>query len=203
MYWHKTPLYIQWLYPQLTWHKSRKEKTIYVTFDDGPIPEVTPQVLNVLDTYNAKATFFCVGDNIQKHPNLYQEIIDRDHKTGNHTYDHLNGWKSSSQEYLNSVEKCKILVPEAVFFRPAYGKIKRNVISTIKKDYEIIMWDVLTGDFDPNLKKEACLQKSIQATKNGSIIIFHDSIKAQENMLYALPRYLEHFKNEGFNFKTL
>ncbi|MDH5367545.1 MAG: polysaccharide deacetylase family protein [Cyclobacteriaceae bacterium] len=203
MYWHKTPLYIQWLYPQLTWHKSRKEKTIYVTFDDGPIPEVTPQVLSVLETYNAKATFFCVGDNVRKYPNLYREILERGHNTGNHTYDHLNGWENSSQKYLDSIEKCKDFVPEATFFRPAYGKIKRNVIRSIKNSYEIIMWDVLAGDFDTKLKKEACLKKSIQATEKGSIIIFHDSIKAQKNMLYTLPRYLEHFKNKGFNFKAL
>ncbi|MDH5474666.1 MAG: polysaccharide deacetylase family protein [Cyclobacteriaceae bacterium] len=203
MYWHKTPCYIQWLYPQLTWHKSREEKTIYVTFDDGPIPEVTPQVLDILDEYNAKSTFFCVGDNVRKHPNIYQEIMNRGHKTGNHTYDHLNGWKSSSKEYIKSIDKCKALMPEAVFFRPAYGKIKRKVITSVKKDYEIIMWDVLSGDFDVNLKKETCLEKSIQATKKGAIIIFHDSIKAKENMLYTLPRYLKYFSNKGFNFKSL
>ena len=203
MYWHKTPIIIQWLYPTLIWHKSRKEKVIYLTFDDGPIPEITPKVLEILNQFNAQATFFCVGDNVRKHPDVFAQVLAENHQVGNHTFDHINGWKTSKSEYLNSVEQCKALMPQASFFRPAYGKMKRNVISKIKEHYQIIMWDVLAGDFDPKLSKEECLSNTIQATKNGSIVIFHDSLKAKENLLYALPRYLEHFCKLGYTFAKL
>ena len=191
------------MYPSLTWNKPTKNKVIYVTFDDGPIPEVTPEVLRILSEYNAKATFFCVGDNIVKHPAIYQSLLLAGHTVGNHTYNHINGWGCSVYDYLNNVKKCANRMPEARLFRPAYGKIKRRAIPSIKKMYEVIMWDVLAGDFDQNLSKEACLRNTIEATTSGSIIIFHDSLKAKENMLYALPKFLAYFKEQGFEFKSL
>ena len=203
MYWHKTPKLVQWLYPNLIWHKSRSNKTLYLTFDDGPIPEVTPEVLKVLELYNAKATFFCVGDNVKKYPEIYKQLLAKGHKVGNHTNNHLNGWKTSVDEYLENVETCKTQMPEASFFRPAYGKIKRRAIKQIINDYQIIMWDVLAGDFDENLNKENCLKNTIEATQNGSIIIFHDSLKAKESALYTLPRFLKHYSSKGYKFETL
>jgi len=203
MYWHKTPQIIQWLYPNCTWHKSRDYKSIYLTFDDGPIPEVTPQVLSILNKYDVKATFFCVGDNVRKNPDVYGQVISNGHKVGNHTFDHINGWKHTNEKYINSVNRCKEIMPEATFFRPAYGKAKRKSLNVISKNYEIVMWDVLAGDFDPTLSENDCLQNTIKATRNGSIVIFHDSLKAQKNMLYTLPLYIEHFKNKGYKFKLL
>lgn len=203
MYWHKTPTYVQLLYPQLTWHKLRKIKTLYVTFDDGPVPKITPKVLDILDEYDVKATFFCVGHNVEKYPDIHKEILNRGHKTGNHTHNHLNGWKTAINRYLENVERCALHMPEAKLFRPAYGKLRRKTIRSISKKYEIIMWDVLSGDFDHKISKEKCLSNTIRATQNGSIIIFHDSLKAKENMLYVLPRFLAHFSDLGYNFKAL
>lgn len=203
MYWHKTPLFVQWLYPNLTWHRSRNSKELYLTFDDGPIPEITPEVLNILRTRDVKATFFCVGDNVSKHADIYKQVLEEGHKSGNHTYNHLNGWKTPVDTYLENVTQCDKIVPEAKFFRPAYGKMKRAAINPIKNKYEIIMWDVLAGDFDQNLDKNDCLDNTINATQNGSIIIFHDSLKAQNNLFYALPRYIDHFLNLGYQFRTL
>ena len=207
MYWHKTPTFIQWLYPNLIWHKSRSEKCLYVTFDDGPIPEITPTVLDILDRYNAKGTFFCVGDNISKYPEIYQQVINRGHMIANHTFNHLNGWKTEVSEYLSNISLCQDLITAdnegKQLFRPPYGKIKKRAARQLHSTYEIIMWDVLSGDFDQNLSPEKCLANTIDATRAGSIVIFHDSLKAKHNILYALPKYLEHFTHLGYNFKGL
>lgn len=209
MYWHRTPQLIQWLYPNLIWHKSRKEKTLYVTFDDGPVPEVTPLVLKILNDYNAKATFFCVGDNIAKHQSVYDQVVQNGHSTANHTYNHLNSWNTKTNKYLANVKQSQTyLKPDLEMgrkplFRPPYGKIKRRAVSKLSSKYEIVMWDVLAGDFDKNITPEQCLTNTIKSTRSGSIIIFHDSLKAKNNMLYALPKFLEHFSNLGYKFKSL
>lgn len=206
-YRHRTPIILQWLYPSLIWHQSRKEKCIYLTFDDGPIPEMTPLVLKILDEYQIKATFFCVGDNVKKNKFLFEEVINAGHHIGNHTQHHLDGWKTAFNIYIDNVKSCDELLDyskeELPLFRPPYGKISSRQIKTLSKSYQLIMWDVLSGDFDQNLSPENCLHNTIKATRNGSIVIFHDNIKAKDNLAYALPRYIEHFQRLGFEFKTL
>ena len=208
MFFYKTPRLIQWLYPSLTWKKKVKSKTIYLTFDDGPIPGLTEYILDELRRFDIKATFFCVGDNLQKHPQIAQRALSEGHRLANHSYNHLNGWQTNTLDYVSNVVRCqKELIDlnnkTPQLFRPPYGKIKRSQIKHLKEKYEIIMWDVLSGDFLPTISPEKCLNKSISCTKPGSIIIFHDNIKAEKNVRYALPRYIEHFKNQGYSFQTL
>lgn len=207
-YFHKTPIYVQWLYPGLTWRKRSGKKILYLTFDDGPVPEATPDVLEILSNKGVKASFFCVGDNIKKHPELFLQIIKEDHVVANHTFNHLDGWDCALEEYVDNVELCKKEMEDqnikSRMFRPPYGKINRKQIKTLKKaGYDIIMWDVLSGDFDANLSAKDCLKKSINATSDGSIIIFHDSIKSIDKVRKVLPSYIDHFQNEGFTFATL
>lgn len=209
MYWHKTPLLIQWLYPGLVWHLPRNQKNLYITFDDGPVPEITPAVLDILDAFKSKASFFCVGDNVSKHPEVYQKVLEHGHTTANHTFNHLNGWDTDTTEYLANVSQCGELLnhgiekTKKVLFRPPYGKIKRKAANRLSNQYDIIMWDVLSGDFDHRLSPEDCLANTIRATQPGSVIIFHDSQKAEKNMLYALPRFMDHFAKQGFKFLAL
>ncbi|UII24570.1 polysaccharide deacetylase family protein [Fulvivirga maritima] len=207
MFLHKTPLALKWIYPQLTWSIPSKEKVLYLTFDDGPIPHLTEFIINTLAEFNAKATFFCVGDNIRKHPEIAQQSIEAGHTLGNHTFNHLNGWKNDSNIYIQNVEKCqeqlKSMKVTSHFLRPPYGRIARNQIAKLKNQYKIIMWDVLSGDFSHKISPEDCLKKSVQSTRKGSIVLFHDNVKAERNMKYTLPRYLEHFSKEGYVFKGL
>jgi peptidoglycan/xylan/chitin deacetylase (PgdA/CDA1 family) len=204
MYWHKNNFFLQWLYPSFVWHKSRLEKILYITFDDGPIPEVTEWVLTILQEYEAKATFFCVGENIIKHSQVFQQVKQAGHTIGNHTYNHLNGWKTNREGYLDNVEKFNEAAgPDVQLFRPPYGKITRQQARVVSQTHQIIMWDVLSGDFDQHLSPEECLRKSIVHTEQGSIIIFHDSLKARQNLQYVLPRYLAHFHSLGYRFEKL
>lgn len=194
--------FFRYFLPQLSWEISTREKIIYLTFDDGPHPDITPKVIEILDQYNAKATFFCVGENVRKYPDTYEKVIIKGHQTGNHTFNHLNGWKTSSKEYYHNIEKCAELVNSSLF-RPPYGKIKPAHIPYLKMQYRIIMWSVLTEDYDNKISPEKCLDKSKRHTGPGSIVVFHDSLKASKNMLYALPRFLAHFSEQGFRFHTL
>lgn len=209
MYLHKAPFWIKNFFTSYTWQKNRASKNIYLTFDDGPIPGVTDFVLEQLLAYNAKATFFCVGDNIVKYPEVFKNIIAGGHRIGNHTFNHLNGWKSADSHYYNNILKCQETLEKYTdnqalnLFRPPYGKIKRSQLKMLKENFEIIMWDVLSGDFDKNIDPDQCLWKTIKATENGSIVIFHDSLKAEENIRYALPRYLSHFFDAGYKFLPL
>ncbi len=208
-YRHRTPAIFQKLYPSLIWHKPRGERAIYLTFDDGPIPEMTPLVLDILDQYQIKATFFCVGNNVKKHRAILQQVINADHQVGNHTQHHANGWQTSLGRYLKEVADCDLSLDHSTnskplpLLRPPYGKITPRQITQLKSSYRIVMWDVLSGDFDQSLSPEGCLQNTIKATKNGSIVIFHDNIKAKDNLTYALPRYIDHCLAQGFQFKTL
>jgi len=200
-----SPFWLKWFYPTLTWHKSRKEKFVYFTFDDGPIPVVTPFVLNTLKKYNCKATFFCIGDNVDKHPLILSDVIADGHTVGNHTYNHLNGWNSSNKNYIENVLKGSKLTSTRIF-RPPYGRIKKSQIKEIKRQSpstEVIMWDVLSGDFDERISKEQCVRNVLKHCKNGSIIVFHDSLKAFERLEYALPKVLENLSKKGFEFRTL
>ncbi|WP_293788442.1 polysaccharide deacetylase family protein [uncultured Pedobacter sp.] len=218
MYLIKSPLLLKWYYPSLLWNKSRTEKVIYLTFDDGPIPNVTDFVLKTLKVFNAKATFFCIGDNIVKHPEVFEHIKTDGHAIGNHTFNHLKGWKTDDETYLKNTLKCQELT-QSHLFRPPYGRIKKSQIRSLKSQvgspaYEsqlktenfqlqIVMWDVLSGDFDINLSPEKCYQNVIKHTENGSIIVFHDSLKAFDRLEYALPRVLAHFSEKGFTFASL
>src|SRR5258708_4494719 len=205
MYPVKTPWLVKQFYPNLLWNQSRDQRCIYVTFDDGPIPIVTPFVLNILKQYNAKATFFCIGDNVRKYPDIFEQIKNQGHAVGNHTYNHLNGWKTDDKTYLDNFLKADELIG-AKFFRPPYGRMKRSQIKLLKQakpGLEIVMWSVLSGDFDVNLEPEKCLENVLKHTGSGDIVLFHDSLKAKERMEYTLPRAMEVLSKEGFEFRTL
>jgi peptidoglycan-N-acetylglucosamine deacetylase len=198
----KTPKLLQWLFPRRVWAFSRKEPNVYLTFDDGPIPEVTPWVLDQLKTHNAKATFFCIGDNVQKHPEIFKRIIAEGHTIGNHTFNHLNGWHTETSEYVENVLKCEEIFNSEfriqnseLLFRPPYGKITSKQAKTLQqKGYKIVMWDVLSADFDPSISKEKCLQNVTKNIQPGSVVIFHDSLKAEKNLRYVLPKVLEYLQ---------
>jgi peptidoglycan/xylan/chitin deacetylase (PgdA/CDA1 family) len=222
MYLIKSPLLLKWYYPSLLWNKSRTEKVIYLTFDDGPIPNVTDFVLKTLKVFNAKATFFCIGDNIVKHPDVFERVKNDGHAIGNHTFNHLKGWKTDNETYLENTLKCQKLT-QTNLFRPPYGRIKKSQIRSLESlvwsseskapnnsqlpapssQLNIVMWDVLSGDFDINLAPEKCYQNVIKHTENGSIIVFHDSLKAFDRLSYALPKVLAYFSEKGFTFSTL
>ena len=198
----KTPLAIKKSFPSLVWDIPNNTKTIYLTFDDGPTPEITSWVLETLKKHEIKATFFVVGDNVKKYPEIYQQLIYEGHAIGNHTYNHLNGWKTKSSAYLQNINKCAELVGSNLF-RPPYGRIKNTQIKKLKQDYKIIMWDVLSGDFDANLSLAKCAENVINNTKAGSIIVFHDSVKAEKNLKHALPKAIEFLKEQGFTFGVI
>jgi peptidoglycan-N-acetylglucosamine deacetylase len=202
MYLVKTPVFIQSLFPTFSWRVPTEEKVIYLTFDDGPIPEVTPWVLEQLEKYNAKATFFCVGANVEKHPETFKQVINAGHNVGNHTYSHMNGWESDNIEYFHNVRRCARLV-NSPMFRPPYGRISPGQVQFLSRHYDIVMWDVLSGDFDKDISAEDCLLNVVNNVRPGSIVVFHDSIKAQENLYYTLPRTLEYFATQGYTFKAL
>ena len=205
MYLVKTPWLLKKLYPDLIWNKSRKNHCIYLTFDDGPIPIVTSFVLNILKQYNAKATFFCIGDNISKHPEVFEQVKNAGHSIGNHTFNHLKGWKTCNKTYLDNFLKADELL-KSNLFRPPYGRIKRSQIKMLKQakpNVNIIMWDVLSGDFDINLEPEKCLKNVLKHTGNGSIVVFHDSLKAYDRLEYVLPKAMEEWGKQGYEFKTL
>jgi len=208
----RTPAILPTLFQQLEWRINTGKKEIFLTFDDGPVPGPTEFVLKTLEEYNAKATFFCIGDNIRKHPLIFEQIIYNGHSIGNHTFNHLKGWNYSTKDYLANVEECggqilqvdrRLLTVDRGLFRPPYGRITLDQIKSLKKKFRIIMWDVLTQDYSHAMGKEKCLKGSIRATRSGSIVVFHDSLKAERNLTYTLPRYLEHFLKEGFVFSVL
>jgi len=202
MYLVKTPRFIQRLFPNFTWQLPATEKVLHLTFDDGPIPKVTPWVLEQLKKYNAKGTFFCVGDNVRKHPQVFEQVLAGGHAVGNHTYHHLSGWSTDNSDYVQNVQQCKELVASTLF-RPPYGRLTPKQAQLLQQHYRIIMWDVLSGDFDQNLSEEDCLQNVLKNAQSGSIIVFHDSLKAQQRLEYVLPRTLEHFSKAGYRFATI
>jgi peptidoglycan/xylan/chitin deacetylase (PgdA/CDA1 family) len=196
------PLFVRALYFGVTWRKSSREKIVYLTFDDGPIPEVTPWVLDVLDRYQVKATFFCVGDNVRKYPEVYRHVLERGHRTGNHTFNHLRGFFTSSKKYLANVEKAAEYI-DSTLFRPPHGELRMPQFGILRKKYNVIQWDVITRDYDKDLPKERVLNIVKKYARNGSIIVFHDSLKAERNMKYAMPRAIEWLQQEGYEFRTL
>ena len=198
----KPPGIFKKIYPSLTWDIGVEEKEIFLTFDDGPHPLITPKVLDILDKHNAKAVFFCVGDNVRKYPETYSQILERGHKTGIHTYNHLNGWKTDNKSYLQNIEKSAKYI-NSNLFRPPYGRISPSQIKILKKKYKIIMWSILTRDYDSAVSKQQCFEITINKTSPGSIVVFHDSEKAEKNMIYALPLFLDHFISRGYKFNTI
>lgn len=204
----KVPKIIKKIFYNQVWDIPNAEKKIYLTFDDGPTPEITEWVLNLLEKENIKATFFCIGSNIKKHPDIFKKIITAGHSVGNHTFNHLKGWKTSKDEYIENVDLCrtemsKLAIENGNLFRPPYGKIKPNQCKTLrKKGYKIIMWDILSKDYDSSTTPEKCL-KHVKKTKTGSIIVFHDSIKARKNLEYTLPRAITFLKSKGFVFNSI
>jgi peptidoglycan-N-acetylglucosamine deacetylase len=203
----RPPLLIKALFRSLVWNIKTKDLVLFLTFDDGPIPEVTPDVLEILKRYNAKATFFCIGENIKKHPEIFQQVIQDGHAVGNHTYNHLNGWKTKKEEYLENIKKCREVLnlkqQSSNLFRPPYGRITPFQYSIINKQYSIIMWDVLSEDWKKELTPEDCFQKVKRNAKPGSITVFHDSLKATERMKPALEKTLKYFSEKGFRFESL
>jgi peptidoglycan-N-acetylglucosamine deacetylase len=210
MFLYKSNFLMRKAYPDFLWRKPNLDKKIYLTFDDGPIPEITEFVLEQLQKYQAKATFFCIGDNIRKNSLVFQKLINSHQQIGNHTFNHLNGWKNDKATYLDNFEKCEEILSRTLIqnnrpklFRPPYGRISKHQAKAILPTHTIVMWDVLTGDFSQDLMPETVLRKSLKYTEEGSIVVFHDSQKAWKNMSYTLPRLLEHFSEKGYQFDIL
>ena len=207
--WVKTNKWIKKVFNNLVWDIPNSDNKIYLTFDDGPIPEVTEWVLDILKPEEIKATFFCIGDNIRKHPEVYKRILSEGHQTGNHTFNHLNGWKTENRHYIENFKLCetehlKLSTEHSFLFRPPYGKIKSSQSKAIRQlGYKIIMWDVLSYDFDSTISAEKCLENVISNTEQGNIIVFHDSLKAEKNMKYALPKAIQILKDKRFVFDVI
>lgn len=202
MYLVKTPSIIQKMFPNFHWSVETEEPVLYLTFDDGPIPGVTPWVLEQLAQYDAKATFFCVGENVERNPNLLRQVLAAGHTVGNHTMQHKDGWQTENLPYYHDIRHASRLV-DSTLFRPPYGRMKPRQAQFLQRHYEIVMWDVLSGDFDPHLKPTDCLRNVTRNAKAGSIVVFHDSLKARENLEYTLPRALQYFAERGYRFASL
>ena len=205
LYFVKSPKWLRLLYLKRIWEMDVEKKEIFLTFDDGPHNTFTNFVLDELKKYKAEATFFCIGDNVHKNPEVYRRIIDEGHSIGNHTQHHLNGFKTEDKLYVDDVLKASKYISSNLF-RPPYGRLKTlqsKMLSQLNKPYKIIMWTVLSGDFDNSISPQKCLENVICNISNGSIIVFHDSEKAAERMMFALPKVLELFTNKGYSFKKL
>ncbi|GGF19548.1 polysaccharide deacetylase family protein [Echinicola rosea] len=205
---HHVPIIIKWLFPKFTWNRDRQKSNIYLTFDDGPVPGVTDFVLDELAKHHMKATFFCVGDNVRKHPGLAKRIIEEGHQIGNHTYSHLNGSKTENGAYIANVAKCSDMIYEVTkthprLFRPPYGRINAKQAGLLSKEFELVMWDVLSGDYDQRQLPETCLRKTKKHTKNGAIILFHDQQKTAGIIRKVLPTYLKFVQQKGYQAELL
>ncbi|KAB1069681.1 polysaccharide deacetylase family protein [Tamlana haliotis] len=207
----KTPLIVKKMFPNYIWDIATSDKTIYLTFDDGPTPEITNWTLDLLKKHQAQATFFCIGNNIQKYPEIFQDILEAGHTIGNHTFNHVKGWQTKTEDYITEVLKTQAIIDSETqnntmtkLFRPPHGRIKNSQAKRLLADqYKIIMWDVLSFDWDKSISEETCLNKVLSKASNGSIIVFHDSLKAAKNMQYALPKVLEYYSQKGYTFKAL
>ncbi len=219
----KMPRLIKWFYPNYLWDKKREckgKRLLYLTFDDGPVPEATPWVLEILEKYNAKATFFLIGDNIEKHPEIFQDVLRSDHRLGNHTYNHLNGRKTDILVYMKNIFKTDQKIEETIkkvapdlysnyqketkLFRPPYGQLEKKQARLIRKEhYSIVLYDTLAYDWNQQINGEKCTENVLNNAENGSIVLFHDSLKAFENLKVTLPRVLDHFSARGYDFKAL
>ena len=198
----QTPKIFRAFFSEVIWQLPQKEKTVYLTFDDGPIPDVTPFVLELLEKHAIKATFFCVGDNVCKHPEVFKQVVKAGHQIGNHTFSHLQGFKYSTEQYMENVEKADLFINSRLF-RPPHGQLRHLQAAKLKEKYDIVLWDVITRDYNRSLSGEFVADVVRKYARNGSIIVFHDSIKAEKNMKYALPRAIDFLVNEGYKFDVL
>lgn len=190
------------IFKDFIWHFAGQEKELYLTFDDGPTPEVTPWVLETLSNYNAKATFFCIGENVMNNAEIYERLIAEGHAVGNHSFSHLKGWITSNKDYIDDVKKASEFI-NSDLFRPPYGRIKPSQSFELKKNYNLIMWDVLTKDYDDEVNAQKCYDFVINHSEGGSIIVFHDTVKAQKNLQYVLPKILDYYSEKEFVFKSI
>lgn len=202
MYLVKTPRLIQSLFPRIHWRNETEEPVVHLTFDDGPIPEVTPWVLDQLGRYQAKATFFCVGHNIEKHPDVFARLLAEGHLAGNHTYHHLDGWSTDNRSYFKNIRMTRDLVGNRLF-RPPYGHLRPSQAQFLQRHYQVVLWDILSGDFDRQLQPEDCLRNVLQHVRPGSIIVLHDNIKSFSTLRYVLPRLLESLSAQGYRMETV
>jgi peptidoglycan/xylan/chitin deacetylase (PgdA/CDA1 family) len=196
------PSVVTKIFPSYIWRIAEEEKVIYFTFDDGPIPEATPWVLSVLKDFNAKATFFCVGDNVRKHPAIYEKILEDGHAVGNHTYNHIKGWSTENSQYISNIHQAGNFI-HSNLFRPPHGLIRNSQFHAIRSEYRVVMWDVLSFDYDKNISNQQCLDNVISNGRPGSIVVFHDSFKAFNNMKFAFPLAMEYYANLGFTFSSI
>lgn len=210
LYPNKTGWFFRLLLPHCTWQIKTEKKEIFLTFDDGPIPEVTDWVLDTLAQYRIKATFFCVGDNIRKYPDLFERIAKEGHAIGNHTYNHLKGWQTHNEAYYLNIWKWEkevnnsgVIPTNKPLFRPPYGQIGTTQAKFLKNKYQLIMWSIVTGDFAKSLNPEQCVRKSTKMSEPGTIIVFHDSLKAERNLRFILPKYIEKMLELGYSFSKL
>jgi peptidoglycan-N-acetylglucosamine deacetylase len=203
MFLHKTNILLRWIFRKYIWKIPSQQPVIYLTFDDGPIPLQTNFVLDTLEEYNCKATFFVIGKNVLENQAVFERIIVDEHSFGNHTMNHFNGWKVDFQSYIQNVEACNKVIPVTNLFRPPYGRITRKQAKEVLKTQKIIMWDVLSGDYSAELSPERILDMCIKHTEPGSIVLFHDSVKAWKNLQYVLPKYIAYFKERGFSFQAI
>ena len=202
MYLFHNPPILENIFPQITWKVKTEKKILYLSFDDGPDPAMTPFVLDTLRRYEAKATFFCVGKMALSERTLLDQMRTEGHTIGNHSFSHLNGWRTNVQDYLEDVEKCNMVFKSSLF-RPPYGKIKPSQLSALSKKYRVVMWDVLSGDFDPLLSVKKCREKIIRYAEKGSIIVFHDTISSSGRLIHTLPDILDYYARKGFIFKAI
>jgi peptidoglycan/xylan/chitin deacetylase (PgdA/CDA1 family) len=209
--WIKTNPIIKSIFSNYVWSIPNHEKKVFLTFDDGPIPEITDWVLAQLKFYNCKATFFCIGNNIEKHPEVFNKLIEEGHAIGNHTFNHFKGWNTPNKTYFKEVELCEVEIQKSSIvnlksklFRPPYGKIKPSQSRRLRKlGYKIIMWDVLSADYKKENSKEKCLENVLKNVESGSIIVFHDSIKAFPNLEYVLPKTLQFLSENGYQCELI
>jgi len=201
----KTPKWVSKLFRDSIWEMPETPKAIYLTFDDGPHPQITPFVLDELDKFGAKATFFCIGKNVAEHPGVYKRILEQGHTAGNHTHNHLNGWKTPNAKYLQNILEARNFI-DSPLFRPPYGRMtsqQKKKLQHLNEPFKIVMWSVLSGDFDTNITPEKCLDNVLKSTKSGSVIVFHDSEKAFERLRYTLPAVLKYFSEKGYHFEKI
>lgn len=208
-YWVKSKKWMKLLFPKHIWNIKTAEKKVFLTFDDGPTPEITSWVIEQLKGYDAKATFFCIGEKIQKYPATFNQLINEQHSIGNHTFNHLNGWKTNTKKYVDNVSHCQSAIRSQQssvgnLFRPPYGKITPLQSRLVRNlGYKVVMWDVISYDFDSAVSKKKCLENVLKNLENGSIIVFHDSQKAWENLEYVLPKTLKYLSEKGFSCEKI
>ncbi|MBR6285652.1 MAG: polysaccharide deacetylase family protein [Bacteroidaceae bacterium] len=193
--------FLRWIYPKAVWRMNPDEKAVYLTFDDGPIPEATPWILDTLDRYGVKATFFMVGDNVRKHPREFQMIKERGHRLGNHTYNHIAGFRYTSRNYLANTDKADALI-HSNLFRPPHGWMRWLQYMVLCRRYRVIMWDLVTRDYSNRLTADEVFDNVRRYTRNGSIITFHDSLKSIDKLQTALPRSIEWLRDQGYEFRV-